>query len=293
MSCDGVKPLDKYVEAIESFREPTVVEEVQSFLGLVNSAVEHVDMYLTGKDSFELVSDHKPLEVIFGPDSKLCARIERWVLRLQSYNFKIVYSPGKKNIADPLSRLCSGDQSPRPFDDENYLNLVIEHSRPTAITLSELKQACEKDSELELVKNGVNHSSWDQSVSNYKIFEHELCFQENLLLRGNKIVIPSSIRSKVLAAAHEGHPGIVSMKIRLRSKVWWPKIDKDAKHYVRACKGCTLVSTPNPPNPMRRRELPAKPWIDVAIDYLGPLPSGHYLLVIVDYFSRYKEVKIT
>lgn len=156
-----------------------------------------------------------------------------------------------------------------------------------------MKQACEKDSELELVKNGVNHSSWDQSVSNYKIFEHELCFQENLLLRGNKIVIPSSIRSKVLAAAHEGHPGIVSMKIRLRSKVWWPKIDKDAEHYVRACKGCTLVSTPNPPNPMRRRELPAKPWIDVAIDYLGPLPSGHYLLVIVDYFSRYKEVKIT
>lgn len=96
-----------------------------------------------------------------------------------------------------------------------------------------------------------------------------------------------------MAAAHEGHPGIVAMKTRLRSKVWWPKIDTDAEHYVRACKGYTLVSASNPPNPMRRRQLPVQPWIDVAIDFLGPLPSGHYLFVIIDYFSRYKEIKIT
>ncbi|XP_062710772.1 uncharacterized protein LOC134288869 [Aedes albopictus] len=41
-----------------------------------------------------------------------------------------------------------------------------------------------------------------------------------------------------------------------------------------------------------RRALPEKPWVDVAIDFLGPLPSGEYLLVIIDYFSRYKEVEI-
>lgn len=28
-----------------------------------------------------------------------------------------------------------------------------------------------------------------------------------------------------------------------------------------------------------------------AIDYLGPLPSGDQILVIIDYFSRYKEIK--
>ena len=32
--------------------------------------------------SLELITDHKPLEVIYRPKSKLCARIERWVLRL-------------------------------------------------------------------------------------------------------------------------------------------------------------------------------------------------------------------
>ena len=54
---------------------------------------------------FDLVTDHKPLEVIYGPRTKPCARIKRWVLRLQPYDFWIVYSPGPGNLADPLSRL--------------------------------------------------------------------------------------------------------------------------------------------------------------------------------------------
>nr|CAI5846927.1 unnamed protein product [Callosobruchus analis] len=61
---------------------------------------------------------------------------------------------------------------------------------------------------------------------------------------------------------------------------------------VRSCNGCTLVSAPNVPEPMKRRDLPASAWVDVAIDFMGPLPSGDYLFVIVDYFSRYKEIKI-
>ena len=59
--------------------------------------VEHFHMFLYGKDEFELVTDHKPLEAIFGPKSS-CARIERLVLRLQSYNFKVI---GQENLTLP------------------------------------------------------------------------------------------------------------------------------------------------------------------------------------------------
>lgn len=43
---------------------------------------------------------------------------------------------------------------------------------------------------------------------------------------------------------------------------------------------------------MTRRELPKSAWVEVAIDFMGPLPSGEYLLVIVDYYSRYKELEV-
>lgn len=45
--------------------------------------IEHNHFYLYGRE-FDLVTDHKPLEVIFGAHSKPCARIQRWVLRLQA-----------------------------------------------------------------------------------------------------------------------------------------------------------------------------------------------------------------
>ncbi|XP_030765267.1 uncharacterized protein K02A2.6-like [Sitophilus oryzae] len=132
----------------------------------------------------------------------------------------------------------------------------------------------------------------DDEIKSFQPFQSELCFHNGNLLRGNKIVIPTKLRQSVLQAAHEGHPGIVAIKNRLRTKVWWPKIDGDAEKIVKTCKGCTLVSAPNAPNPMKRRELPTEAWVDVALDFLGPLPSNHYLLVIIDYFSRYKEIKI-
>ena len=73
-------------------------------------AVERFNLYLFGMQ-FELESDHKPLECIYGRKSKPSARIECWVLQLQSYNFKVVYRPGKTNFADVLSRLKLGGES--------------------------------------------------------------------------------------------------------------------------------------------------------------------------------------
>ncbi|XP_055910452.1 uncharacterized protein K02A2.6-like [Eupeodes corollae] len=254
-------------------------------------ACEHFDMFLYGKD-FVLITDHKPLETIFGPKTKSCARIERWVLRLQSYRYKVKYSPDKDNVAGPLSRLCRLATNPSTIY-ESYVHSVVEHSRPTAVSLQEIEECSKQDSEIQKVKEGLYSESWDEAVKSYKIFQNELCFYGDILLRGSKIVIPSKLRDRVLKAAHEGHPGIVAMKSRLRTKIWWPKCDKDSENLCKACKGCTLVSAPNPPNPLKRRELPTEPWIDVAIDLMGPQPSNDYIFVIVDYYSRYKEVKIS
>ena len=56
-------------------------------------ACERYHAYIYGM-RFDLVTDHKPLEVIYGPRSKPSARIERWVIRLQPYDFRVVNAPG-------------------------------------------------------------------------------------------------------------------------------------------------------------------------------------------------------
>ena len=66
-------------------------------------AVEHFQLFLFGS-KFTLVTDHKLFEIIYGQrTAKTSARIERWVLRLQPYAFKIVYKSGVNNPADYLS----------------------------------------------------------------------------------------------------------------------------------------------------------------------------------------------
>lgn len=56
-----------------------------------------------------------------------------------------------------------------------------------------------------------------------------------LVLRSPRIVIPAQLHDQILQLVPEAHPGIVSMKSRLRSKVWWPGIDKCVEKFSRSC----------------------------------------------------------
>ena len=120
----------------------------------------------------------------------------------------------------------------------------------------------------------------------------ELCVLGKLVLRGTRIVFPKALRGEVLRLAHEGHQGIVKMKARLRTQVWWPKIDSDAERVCKSCYGCQVVGEFRVPEPMKRVKPPTGPWQDIAIDLMGPFPTGESLLVVVDYYSRFYEAAI-
>ena len=97
-------------------------------------ACERLHRYLYGC-SFDLVTDHKPLEAIYGnPRCKLSARMERWSIRLQPYDFRIIHKAGKDNPADYMSRHPVIDQ--RSNDDrsqkvsEEYINFVFSNAVP-------------------------------------------------------------------------------------------------------------------------------------------------------------------
>ena len=44
---------------------------------------------------------------------------------------------------------------------------------------------------------------------------------------------------------------------------------------------------------MTRTELPSAPWQHLAADLMGPLPSGDYVFVVVDYYSGFFEMEFT
>ena len=69
-------------------------------------------------------------------------------------------------------------------------------------------------------------------------------------------------------------------------------MEKDVEKYCKTCYGCQLVSRPGPVEPIRTTNLPSGPWRDLAVDLLGPLPTGESILVVIHYYSRYHEIDI-
>lgn len=287
----GIRVPVCYVSRSLTLCERKYSQTEREALGLV-WACERLHPYLYGR-KFDLVTDHKPLEVIYGPRSKPCARIERWVLRLQPYDFKVVHIAGKNNIADPLSRLLTGEGRGVQHEHgaDEYVRFVAVNATPKALTTREVEEASASDTELRELRRAIDTGHFEK-CKQYAVVANELCTIGFLVLRGTRIVLPQALRARALALAHEGHLGIVGTKQHLRTKVWWPGMDRAAERHCKACHGCQIVAKPDPPEPLRPTPLPDGPWRDVAVDLLGPLPSNHSILVVVDYFSRYYEYDI-
>ena len=255
-------------------------------------ACERFNLYVYGRE-FELETDHKPLECIISRTSKPSARIERWELRLQCHNYRVVYRPGKTNIADALSRLNQTNPKDPSSEKEDLVRFVAQGSTPVFLTPREIERESENDPELVSVRHYIHIGDWSQcKIPGYVSVKNELCTIGKLVLRGDRIVIPQSLRRSVVESAHEGHQGIVKTKSRLRTKVWWPKMDADAERMCKSCHGCQVVGQYSPPEPMQGIEPPTGPWQGLAADLMGPMPGGENLLVVVDYYSRYYEVVV-
>ena len=215
------------------------------------------------------------------------------MLRLQGYDYNVVYRSGKANIADALSRLNQTTPCDVSGDKIDFVKMVAVESTPSALSAKQVELASEKDSELICVRHYVKTGDWSKcKLPHYLGVKDELCVLGYLLLRGDRLVIPQSMRDDVLSLAQEGHQGIVKTKNRLRAKVWWPEMDAAAEKLCRSCHGCQVVGELCAPEPMQRVEPPTGPWQDIAVDLMGPLLTGESLLVVVDYYSRFYEVGI-
>ena len=131
--------------------------------------------------------------------------------------------------------------------------------------------------------------------------------KNNLLYRGVKLetgeiieqlLVPRQYISRVLYLAHShqlgAHLGVKKTMDRIMARFYWPGLKKAVEQFCRSCPECQLTA----PKPTFRNPLIPLPIIDVpfsriGMDVVGPLPKsgrGHkYILVIVDYATRYPE----
>ena len=97
----------------------------------------------------------KHLKVIDWRKSKPSARIERWVLRLQTYNYQVCFVSSRKNVADALSGLTKIVASNQSQDDDEYVRMVALHAAPAALKIKEIERISPEDRSALLKKGGT------------------------------------------------------------------------------------------------------------------------------------------
>ena len=260
--------------------------------------VNRLHTYLFGRN-FTVVTDHKPLIPIFGkPKIVPSARIANWMLKLQHYDMDVVHAPGKTNPADYISRHPRTDNAATSLPDvDTYLNFVTQHATPKTVNLHDIRSETARDPALQATIAAYRSGRWEDIKENHRALfnvRNEITVTEdNIVLRDKRIVIPESLQMRVIEIAHECHQGIVRTKSLLRSKVWFESLDREVESLVKVCPVCqTVRNTHTRPEPLKMSEMPPGPWQNLSIDFCGPLPTGEYLMVLIDEYSRYPVVEI-
>ena len=249
--------------------------------------------------TFEAETDHKPLVAIFRKPLAECPlRLQCMRIKPQRYDLKLDYTPGKYlYTADTLSRAVDPTAKPasRLEDDvEAYVNMVTTTVPVAPTRIEQIREDTQKDEDLqELIK--VITEGWPEETREctaktreYWNVRAELTVIDGIIYKGQKILIPKSMRRLMLEKVHEGHLGMEKCKQRARSVMFWPRMNSDIDNTVKDCFTCLQYRPKHQVEQLNPHPVPDGPWQKVGVD-LFELDRKHYL-IMADYYSGYPEV---
>ena len=258
--------------------------------------LERFNYYIFGKHC-TVNTDHKPLEAIFKKRLSSCPpRLQRFLMRALKYDVTVNYVKGPDvPIADALSRV-----SPQPTPSssqlsEIYVHHVTQHLPATPTKLQQIRDETGRDPVLSLLKEMV-FEGWPQKreecpqlLHGYWNFREELTIEDGLVLKGDRIVIPPTLRPEILNIIHQGHLGQEKCLLRARTSVFWPGITKEIINQVNQCEPCQKYQNKARKEPILQPEPPHRPWERLSSDLFEF--RGQQYLLLTDQYSRFPVIR--
>jgi hypothetical protein len=112
----------------------------------------------------------------------------------------------------------------------------------------------------------------------------------------DRLYVPASMQQAVLREAHDcvvsGHFGVHKTLGRLVPVVFWPRLDRSVRDYIRTCDSCQRNKPSNlqPPGLLQSLPIPDHNWDSVSMDFVVALPKtpdgNDAIMVVVDRLSK-------
>ena len=213
--------------------------------------MEKFHYFLYGKE-FTLETDQKPLVSIYRKHMvEILPRIHRLVVRSFPYQpFDIQYRKGMEiPLADALSRVTLS-----PVEEDGIqlpivaVNLITSNLPVSSTEIELIHEKTSKDPTLTLLRHYI-HMGWPndcrmlpQELHTFWNYREDLSMENGLITKGARLLIPSTLRKKVLGQIHDGHLGIEKCMLKARDSVFWPGISNDILETVEKCGICQASS---------------------------------------------------
>ena len=270
--------------------------QIEKELLAIVFACDHFEAYVYGREEVHIETDHKPLESIMKkPLNNAPTRLQRMLLKLQRYNLVVTYKKGTTIVlADTLSRAHLSCVNVCEFSS----NLEsVDHTALLAVSenrLQQIRHASANDSVLTALQQTIQHG-WPNdkkkvptNIRAYYDYRDELIVQDQLVFKGEKLVIPAAMRREMMSIAHSSHIGIEGCIRRVRDTLYWPQMSKDLKEYISKCDICLSNQSLPGRELILQHDIIEHPWAKIGVD-LCEL-NGRTLLVVCDYYSNFIEI---
>lgn len=281
--CDGIIG---YASRTLTSTERNYAQIEKELLAIV-FACTRFDQLIVGNPKTTIRTDHKPLLNVFHkPLLTAPKRLQHMLLKLQRYNLDLEFVTGKNNVvADALSRAPVANEEGLSTYKKRHVYEVFEEMSQVKLSsflsvsdsrLAEIVEHTGRDSNMQTIISYIQHG-WPNTVDRVsdgaKIFfahRHELSTQDGLVFRGDRIVVPHSLRRKLVDSCHASHNGVEATLKLARSNLFWPGMSSQVKDVVKQCSVCAKFAASQANPPMRSHPIPVYPFHLVSLDVFFP-----------------------
>jgi hypothetical protein len=265
-------------------------------------AMERFHTYVYGKKC-TVITDHKPLIAIRKKTLNAAPkRLQRMLLRLQRYDFHLIFRPGSKVIiADTLSRAFPA-VSPESASENFNADIanMSNSTEPLSVVASDyvvklIREAAESD-ELYIKLRSFIRSGWPAAKNlipvDLRIFyscRDEMSVEQDLIFKGPRLYVPFAARAAMIERAHSSHIGLNSALRRVRECIFWPRMTLEITEYITRCDICNQLPAASPPKePLIPHAVPVNAWAKVGVDLFQI--GNHDYMITVDYTTNFFEI---
>ena len=160
--------------------------------------------------------------------------------------------------------LCEGEQ------EIEAVNAMAEVYGISDQRLQELARNTATDPELQQLIR-VRQSGWPRErftvptpIRSYIDIWDELVVADGIVLKGNRCIVPKSLRAEFIQWLHRSPLGVTGTLRRARESVYWPGMNSQLRDFIERCETCQAVKVKAQPNeplvPHRRPHKHGQKW---------------------------------